>query len=178
MINFQSEIERYFNIPSIPKKVWDGKKSFKDGIAIVTHYDDTQSYVAVTFDADVDLSPRVKKVFSLNPFSKIEMDSIFIVPDYMNVENIEGMDLDEVSKQNAQRLVDEAKELENEGGEAKVEKIDEGASGYYFDSIHNDEEARAFIRYYNKKHKIKANVPTNHDEIMMRLAVIYKSNNK
>ena len=49
---------------------------------------------------------------------------------------------------------------------------------YFFDFIHNDDEAIAFIESWNKKNKIHGNVPKKHETILMRLAVIYSESNK
>ena len=35
MIEFEKEVIKYLNIPSIPKKEWDGKSSFSKGVALL-----------------------------------------------------------------------------------------------------------------------------------------------
>ena len=80
------------------------------------------------------------------------------------------MDLDDESKKHVELILNEAKDLENE------ETLDEdtGVGKYYFDHIHNDEEAKAYIASYNKTNKLKrARVPKTHDGLIMRLAAIY-----
>lgn len=167
MIKFESEILDWLNLPSIPKKKWDGKTSFKVGVAVIELQYGAQAYAVATFDSDSDSEPRVKKVFSLEQFIKVS--EIFVVPSYMD-EDIENMDLDEQSKQAAQRLLDEAHELENEGIEKKIEMP---KNEYFFDTIHNDEEAMAFIKLYNKANRIKGRVPRDHETIVMKLLVIW-----
>ena len=153
----------------IRKKKWDGKTSFKVGVAVIELQYGAQAYAVTTFDSDSDSEPRVKKVFSLEQFVKVS--EIFVVPSYMD-EDIEHMDLDEQSKQAAQRLLDEAHELENEGIE---EKIEMPKNEYFFDIIHNDEEAMAFIKSYNKANRVKGRIPRDHETIVMKLSVIWSN---
>ena len=130
-------------------------------------------YGIVTFNADVDKEPRVTKVFSLEQFSGIS--KVFVVPDYMD-DNVESMDLDDDSKVAAQAMLEEAKELENEG---KDDEVALPKNEYFFDHITNDDEAAAYIKDYNKRNRIKGRVPTSHDGLVMRLSVIYsETNNK
>ena len=170
-IQFEKEICQHLDIPSIPTRRWDGKQSFENGCAIVNHNGLHKSYAVATFDSDVSDKPTIKKVFSLEPYDAIE--EIFIVPSYMETD-IDNMDLDDISKQNAEILVSEAKELEVIGDEK-----DFNGNEYVFDNIKNDEQATAFIKAYNKKHRIKGRVPNTHDGLIMRLNVIYSNmNNK
>lgn len=170
-INFEREICEYLRIPSIPKRKWDGNSSFKDACAVIEHMDGTMSYAVATFDKEHDTEPRVKKVFSLEQFKSVS--DIFVVPEYMDT-NVDEMDLDDDSKEKARFLVEEASELEVQGKEEDFTDVNE----YVFDNIHNDEEATAFIRAYNKKHKKKGGLPKTHEGIIMRLNVIYKDMNK
>lgn len=170
-VNFEKEICEYLRIPTIPKRKWDGKTSFKDGCAVIEHTDGSLSYAVATFDDELDNEPRVRKVFTLEMFNKVH--DIFVVPEYMDTD-VEEMDLDEESKEKAKLLVDEASELEVQGKEEDFSDANE----YVFDNIHNDEEATAFIRAYNKKHKKKGGLPKTHEGIIMRLNVIYKDMNK
>jgi hypothetical protein len=82
------------------------------------------------------------------------------------------MDLDEQSKKKVKGLLDEAKELENEGVEDD-NALKKPKNEYYFDHITNDDEAKAFIQSYNSRNRIKGRIPTTHDGLVMRLAVIY-----
>lgn len=168
MILNEKEVCVYLDIPSIPKKKWDGKTSFQYGVAITELIGGGQSYAVVSFDNEKDLSPRVKKVFELEQFKSI--GDIFIVPSYMDAD-VENMDLDDESKAMAQLLVDEA----NEGISNTEIFNDEPKNEYYFDNIHNDDEAIAFIRSYNKSQSKgkKRKVPKNHESIIVALSVIY-----
>lgn len=174
MILYEQEICEYLNIPSIPKKKWDGNKSFLSGVAEVKLMGGAIAYAVASFDADNDRCPKIKKVFTLEQY--VEVGDIFIVPSYMDTD-VENMDLDENSKESARLLVDEA-------NDAILESIDETTQAeqneYFFDNIHNDDEAKAFIRAYNKRNgkKTFGRTPNTHEGIIMRLSVIYSEQNK
>ena len=176
MILCENEICKYLGIPNIPKKKWDGKSGFKHGVGIVDLMSGNKAYVSVSFNPEKDKSCRVVKVFISEQFSNVDNDSIFVVPDYMDTD-VENMDFDEKSKEAAQALVNEALDLENaDTAESKVELPE---NEYYFDNVHNDDEAQAFIKSYNQSNKIRGKVPTTHEAIVMRLSVIYSEiNNK
>jgi len=171
MIEYENMVCRELNIPSIPKKEWDGQRSFKVGVAVINLYGGHQAYGVATFNNDVDKEPRVIKVFTLEPF--IGIDKVFVVPDYMDTD-VESMDLDDESKKAAQMMIEEANELENDGVEK--EKLPENE--YFFDHITNDDEAAAFIKDYNTRNRIKGRVPKSHDGLVMRLSVIYSETTK
>jgi len=176
MIEFEKEVVSYLNIPNIPKKEWNGKDSFQDGVAVLNLSSGQQAYAVCTFDKETDKTPRIKKVFGIEPFSDIE--NIFIVPSYMDNDTSE-VDLDAESKKRAEQLAAEAKELENDGvvDEAieKANKLPE----WIFDEIHNKEEAMAWLKNYNIRNGIrKGKIPTNEETIKMRLYNIYMSNKK
>lgn len=168
MIKYEKEIIEWLNLPSIPKKKWDGKTGFRDGVAVIKHNMGEESYAVATFDSESDKEPRIKKVFGLEPY--FEIGDIFVVPAYMN-EDVESFDLDEESKKAAQRLIEEAHELEMEGVEEK--KVELPKNEYFFDNIHNDEEAIAFIKSWNKSNRIKGRIPTDHETILMKLSVMW-----
>lgn len=175
-IKFEKEILSYLNIPSIPKKAWDGKSSFQKGVAVLSLRFGGKGYAASSYDTSKDTKPNITKVFGLEPFTSI--DNIYVIPSYMsNEEDVEDMDLDEQSKKKVQQVLDEAKEIENEGvvGDKELEKP---KNEYYFDHITNDEEAKAFIRSYNSRNHIKGKIPSTHDGIVMRLAVIFSDTRK
>ena len=174
MILYEKDILEYLNLPSIPKKAWNGTSSFKEGVAVVDLNYGGQAYAVATFDAEKDTKPHIKKVFSMDWFTDIA--AIYVVPSYMD-DNVDEMDLDSESKKKAQQILDEAKEVENEGVEVEDE-LSKPKNEYYFDVIHNDEEARAFIQNYNSRNRIKGRIPTTHESIVMRLAVIYSEQNK
>ena len=170
----EQEVINYLNLPSLPKKQWDGKTSFKSGIGVAIGHDDSESFVILSFDSETDSEPRVTKVFSLVPFSRIDKTRILIVPSYMET-NVDEMDLDEQSKKAAQSVINEATELENEGvQQIKVNVGEEGEGEYFFKEITNDTEAQAYIRAYNKKHNLRTSIPTTHEDIVTRLAVMWK----
>lgn len=169
MIYFEKEICGFLGIPTIPKRKWNGKSSFKRGVAVV-ELTDGQAYAVATFDAETDEQPKIIKVFDLAQYKSII--DIFVVPEYMDTD-VDSMDLDDDSKQSAKFLVEEA----NEKIDPKM-VIDEPANEYYFDNIHNDEQAAAFIKAYNKSHKIKGRVPNSHEGLIMKLSVIYANENK
>lgn len=170
MIEKEQEVCQALNLPSIPKKKWDGKKSFKTGVAVVSlgaMDDAVLAYAVATFDAERgDEKPRITKVFTTEQFFDIK--EIYIVPDYMD-DDVENMDLDDESKAAAQRLLDEAKELE--GSDSHDDELPKNE--YFFDHVHNDDEAVAFIKSYNKTNKVRGKLPQTHDQIIMRLSVIY-----
>ena len=172
-IQYESEVIEYLNIPNIPRKAWDKERwtSFKNGVAVVTLYGDRKAYAVATFDAERDDAPRIKKVFGSEPFSGIE--EIYVVPSYMD-EDVEHMDLDEESKRMAQRLIEEAHELENEG----VEETKVNLPEWVFDNIHNREEAEAFCREYRRQNRIKGALPKTDDTLKAYLYVIYKDAQK
>lgn len=172
MIKYEKEVIKYLNLPSVPKKEWDGEASFKDGVAVIELYDKSESYAVATFDKEKDKEPRIKKVFSQEPFGKII--SIFVVPSYMN-NDTESFDLDERSMKAAADLIDEAAGLEMEGVDDTIETPE---NEYFFDNIHNDEEAIAFIKAYNSERKIRGNAPKKHENIIMKLSVIWMEQQK
>lgn len=175
MILNEKEICEYLGIPSIPKKKWDGKSSFKRGVGIVDLLLGGQSYAVVSFDAEKDKDCKVVKVFNMEQF-KLGFDNVFVVPDYMDTD-VETMDLDEESKRAARTLVDEVKDLENSDDvSAKVELPE---NEFYFPNVTCDDEGIAYIKSYNIANKIKGSIPTTHEGIVMRLSVIYSElNNK
>lgn len=179
MIQFEKEIIAYLGLPSIPKKEWDGKMPFDKGVAIVDLGDEREAYAACAFTPDEgDKEPRITKVFGVEPF--MGMKKIYVVPSYMNnVEDVKGMDLDEESKKNAERLLKEATEMENEGVEDKDALSMDKLPEWIFDNIHNQEEARAYIQSYNSRNKIKGRIPSTTEAIKLRLFAIYSEiNNK
>ena len=169
-ILFEKEVCDYLNIPSIPLKEWNQEDSFKDGVAVTSLTLGRQAYAVCSFDKDNDHEPRIKKVFAQEPFGGIE--KVFVVPSYMNTGDIEQADLDEQSKEAAKRLEEEARVLIEQNSEDKSEMF-VPKNEYFFDHIHNDDEAIAFITAYNRDNGIKGAIPTKHDTLVMRLGVIY-----
>jgi len=165
-ILFENEVCEYLKIPSVPKKEFDGKTSFKDGVAIVRLTTDDLAYATCTFNAETDKEPRIKKVFTQATFLNIE--KVFVVPTYMDTSDIENADLDEQSKEAAQRLADEANELT----EQEEEKLELPQNEWVFDEIHNKEEAMAWIKSYNQTNKIRGRVPEDEETLKLRLLAI------
>lgn len=172
-IEFEKEVITYLNIPSIPKKEWNGKDSFQDGVAVVGLSQNRQAYAVCTFCKETDKEPRIKKVFGIEPFSGIE--KVFVVPSYMDNDTTDA-DLDSESKKRAEQLAEEAKELENQGTIDEAVEAANKLPEWIFDEIHNREEAMAWLKQYNIRNGIKkGKVPTNEDTIKMRLYNIYMS---
>lgn len=169
-IRFEKEVCQYLSLPSIPLKEWNGKTSFKYGVAVTKLLLGDLAYAVCTFNADTDKEPRVKKVFAEERFNSI--DKIFVVPSYMDTKGIENADLDEQSKEAAKRLADEAEDL-TQGNDEEMPLFGDNLPEYFFDHIHNDEEAIAFITAYNRDNNIRGAVPSKHETIVMRLGVIY-----
>lgn len=169
---FEKEVCDFLSLPSIPRKLWDGKSSFEKGIAKVGIGFDRFAYAVCKFDNNKDAKPRVVKVFSSDRFGDIV--EIYVVPEYMNTE-IENADLDDESKQKAKELLSEAESLENENNETEFQ---EPENEWVFDEIHNKEEAMAWIKSYNKKNKIRGMIPENEETIKMRLLAIRSELNK
>ena len=167
MISFEKEVCSYLNIPSLPKKEWDGKSSFKNAVATIKLGGSRLAYAVASYDEAKDDAPRVVKSFMTEPFYGI--DKIFVVPSYMDTD-VDNMDLDEQSKKAAEDLKKEAYELENQGADENLEVPE---NEYCFDHIHNDEEAIAFIEAYNRENNIKGAIPKKHESIIARLTVIY-----
>jgi hypothetical protein len=176
MIQNEIQIVRFLQIPSIPKKRWDGSKSFRTGCAVTQLSGGGESYAVATFDKETDNEPRIIKVFAEDAY--VGYTDIFVVPEYMEDIDIEDADLDDESKKKLELLKDEVKEMETEPTIEEIVEEEKGGNEYYFNNIENDEQARAFIRAYNKKHKIRAKVPQSHDDLVMRLSVIYTQENK
>lgn len=172
-ILFEKEAIKYLKLPSMPKKEFDGESSFDKGIAIITLFDGREAYAIAKFDTNKDVKPRIVKVFSQEPFKGVK--KIFVVPNYMTTkEDVKDMDLDDASKKKAEEILNEAEEVENEGTDTMKEPENE----YFFEHITNDDEAKAFIKSYNERNKIRGRVPTSHEGIITRLAVIYADTNK
>lgn len=172
-IEFEKDVLSYLNLPSIPIKEWNGKDGFKDGVAVIEYRNGNHGYAIAEFDPQVDSEPRIKKVFTLEPFKAIVR--IMVVPAYMN-NDVSSMDLDDESKKAAERLANEVTELENDG--VDFEMITTPKNEFFFDNITNDEQGRAFIKAYNQSKRIRGKVPKNHDAIVARLAVIWSDENK
>lgn len=171
MVEFEKELLDYMDLPSVPKKEWDGKSDFDKGVAVVEQRSGREAYAVAVFHSEKHSEPQIKKSFGFEPFGKILR--IFIVPNYMNT-NLEDADLDEASKKKAEEIINEAKEIENEG----VEDLSMPKEEWVFPEIKSKEQAIAWLQAYNSRNKIRGKVPTNSDTIKLRLYSIYKDNHK
>lgn len=167
---FEKEVIQHLNLPSIPKREWDGKSSFSKGVALLSLRSEREAYAVASFDADVDKKPNIVKVFGIEPFVNIK--KVFVVPAYMTTEEeIKDMDLDEQSKKKVQQVLGEAKEIENEGTkeENPMEKLPE----WIFPEIENKEQAVAWLKNFQSRNKQKGRIPTTDENIKLRLFSIY-----
>lgn len=171
----RADVIKYLNIPDIPKKKFDGKTSFKQGVAVVSLMQGRFAYAVCTFDAEKDAKPRVIKYFASEPF--YDITEVFVVPAYMDTD-IENADLDEESKKAAQQLANEVLEMESEGAESERMKRMKELPEWIFDEIHNRDEADAWLRNYNKTNKIKGKLPKSDEAIKTRLISIWSDLNK
>lgn len=175
MIQFEKEAIQYLRLPSMPKKKWDGKQSFRRGIAVLNLVNDEQGYAIASFDSETQSEPQIIKVFSLQMYTSVDMDNIYIVPEYMDTKSIDEWDVDEASKRAAQAIVEEGNAMIGEGD---MEKTEVPENEYFFDFIHNDEEAIGFLKAQMKKRgKAKSKVPTTHDDIVTLLASLWMESN-
>lgn len=173
-ILFKEEVLDKLKLPSIPLKKWNGKDSFKEGVAVITLMSGYLAYAVASFNAEEDKEPRITKVFTLEPFSGVK--EIFVVPSYMDsVEDVEDMDLDNESKEAALRLAEEAQELEEEGVESDGMKEMKELPEWVFDNVHNADEATAFIKNYNSHNKIRGSrIPKDEEALKLRLLTIHE----
>lgn len=172
---FEKEVVKHLNLPSIPKKEWDGKSSFSKGVALISLRGEREAYAVASFDANVDKIPNIVKVFGIEPFVNIK--KVFVVPAYMTTEEeIKDMDLDEQSKKKVQEVLDEAKEIENEG--TKEENPMDGLPEWIFPEINSKQEAEAWLRNFQSRNKQKGRIPTTEENIKLRLFSIYSEMQK
>lgn len=164
---YEKEILQYLNIPSIPKMEWDGKKPFKNACGEILVKGDVQAFAVFGFSESSN-SPYVKKVFGEEPIAKI--GKIYPVPDYMDMQGIENWDVNEESKNAAIALANEAIEMEQE----KQEDVEE-TSEWFFDEIHNLEEARAWVANYRKKKRMRGKPIKDEESLKNFLYVLYKN---
>lgn len=165
---FSTEICEFLNIPSIPNKEWDGKSSFESGVAIVKTVCDTEECAVCTFNNKVDKVAKIIKVWGSDPFLKIL--NVYPVPLYME-DDITKMDFhDESSKEAMEALLEEKKQLINEG----IDKPKDDTSEWGYSFIHDKKEAVAFL----KTKKIKGAIPTKEEVLKMKLKALYRSEQK
>ena len=164
-IQFEKEVCDYLSLPSIPTKKWDGKSAFKYGVAKCSLYDGTVAYAVCSYDGEG--MPEIKKTFATAII--LSVDDVFVVPTYMDTA-VDEMDLDDASREAAERLAEEAKELTEKPQEKSfADELPE----WVFPEIHNKEEAMAWLKQYNVSNKIKGRVPENEETLKLRLLNIY-----
>lgn len=171
-IQFEKELLAYLNLPSMPLKEWkDGDAPFEKGVAVIELRGDRIAYAVCKYEpSNGDKQPRIVKAFGIEPFIKI--NKILVVPNYMStVEDVKDMDLDEQSKKKAKQILEEAKELENEGTkeENPMDKLPE----WIFPEIESREQAVAWLRNFQSRNKQKGRIPTTDENIKLRLYAIY-----
>ena len=165
---YKNETLAYLDIPKIPQKEWDRQTPFKNGVGIAkTNVGEV--YVVVGYSEDDENNLKIRKVFGLEPI--IEITKVYPIPDYMDMNGIENWDVDDESKQNAMAVAKEVIEMENEQEEEQKEEYKE----WFFDEIHNLEEARAWVAAYRKRNRIKGTPPKTEDAIKNYLYVLYKN---
>ena len=91
-------------------------------------------------------------------------------------EEIKDMDLDEQSKKKVQQVLDEAKEMENEG--TKDENPIANLPEWIFPEINSKEEAVAWLKNFQSRNKQKGRIPTTDENIKLRLFSIYSEMQK
>ena len=173
-ILFEQEICDFLALPKIPAKEWDKKSAFKKSVAIVRTFSGCLAYAVASFDPEKDSEVRIVKTFSPEVFLGIE--KVFIVPSYMD-KDVENFDLDDESRKKAEELIKEAESIENKGEESLVPDIDV-LPEWIFDEIHSKDEAVAWLKDYNKRNRIKGDVPKKDDTIKLRLYAIFTANFK
>lgn len=174
MIEFKKDVITYLNLPSIPKKEWDGRSAFSKGVAVIETESGGEAYAVCKYDpASGREKPSITRTFSLEKFLSIK--KVYVVPNYMaQVEDVAKMDLDEESKKKAKAILEEAEEIEkglSEDRESSKE-INE-LPEWIFPEISNKEEAAAWLRSYNSSNKIKGKIPSNEETLKLRLLAIY-----
>ena len=171
MTRYTKEVVQWLNLPSIPKKKWDGISAFKHGVAETILEDGDKAYAIASYDDTRDHEPRITKVFTLERY--VGVGEIFVVPDYMD-DNVKDFDLSPEDKRKAQALLDEAKSLENEGLEETNDTpiVEDNNNEWVFEEIHNREEAEAWVKNYKRRNKIKGGVPKSEESLKNYLYVV------
>lgn len=165
---YEKEMLSFLNIPKVPKKEWDGKTPFKSGVG-VANTKVGEAFVVVGYSENENGDNiKILKVFGLEPI--IEITKVYPVPDYMDLKSIESWDVDEKSKNAALEIASEVAEMESE-----EEKPQEQFSEWFFDEIHNIEEARAWVAAYRKRNRVKGNMPKSEEALKNYLYVLFKN---
>lgn len=166
-IDFEEKVVAYLGLPGLPQRTWDGRSSFKRGVATVEFVDGRKAYAVCSYNSETDEKPRITKVFSLEPFKSFDVESIRVVPTYMDVEGVENWDLDDKSKKAAQGIIDEGDAMISEG---KEDKVDVPENEYCFPFITSDEEGIAYIK---NRMNGRGHIPTTHEGIVAKLTAMW-----
>lgn len=167
---YERDVLAYLNLPSLPRKEWDGESSFARGVCKLLMRSGRYAYGVCTFDVDAgDVYPRIVKVFGLEPF--VDVEEIYVVPEYMATESdVDDMDLDAESKEAVSAVLADAEELSSVGDEDAI--LDADDNEWVFDEIHDAEEARAWLKSWNESHKVKGALPKKDETLKLRLLAI------
>lgn len=162
--NHLKEVLLNLQIPSIPKKEWNGKSEFNKGVALVLRMSGVENYAICRFNKEMDEKPRVVKDFSVESFVKIL--ACYPIPDYAE-SDLENMQFDnEESKEAMQELLEEKEEEVMKGVNKDEEKLPE----WIFPFIKNQAEAVAYL----KSKKVRnAHSLKDAEAIKAKLYVIY-----
>lgn len=174
VIGCEREVLAYLSLPSIPLKEWDGVSSFSRGVGVLSLRVGGYAYCVCAYDADAGMvRPRIAKVFIQEPF--VSLERVYIVPEYMStLDDVEQMDLDDESKALARDLLEQA----DEASIVADDTLSAPEHEWYFPEITNLEEARAWLKAYNKSHRIKGSLPRSEETVKLRLASLYSELNK
>jgi len=169
-IRYIKEMKEYLNIPSCPKKEWDGKSHFDKGVAVISLTVSGVAYAVCSY-SEKDNKPHITKVFCLEPFTDIK--KIYPVPAYLDT-NVDKMDFDDDDSKEAMRdLIDASQTINGEGTEKKIDIKYE----WIFPEIHSAEEAIAFIKSKGGKYS-KGALPKSEDKLKARLLLIQMDEKK
>lgn len=156
-------------IPSIPKKEWDGKSEFNKGVCLVKRWSGMENYAICRFNKELESSPRVVKDFSQETF--VEILACYPIPDYAE-NDVDNMMFDsEESKEAMKELLEEKEEEVMKG----VDKEEEVLPEWIFPFIKTQSEA---IAYLKSKKVRNAHSLKDADAIKAKLYVIYTDNQK
>lgn len=151
-------------IPSLPKRTWDGESEFNKGICLVRRMSGRENYAICRFNKDLDERPKVIQDFSLETF--VEVLTCYPIPDYAETD-IENMQFDsEDSKEAMQELLEEKEEEVMKG----VNKEEEVLPEWIYPFIKTQAEA---IAYLKSKKVRNAHSLKDADAIKAKLYVMY-----
>lgn len=162
--NHLTQVLQTLQIPSLPKKVWNGEAEFNKGVCLVRRISGMENYAICRFNKELDEQPCVVKDFSQETF--MEILTCYPIPDYAE-NDIENMQFDnEESKEAMQELLEEKEEEVMKG----VNKAEEKLPEWIFPFIKSQAEAVAYL----KSKKVRnAHSLKDAEAIKAKLYVIY-----